>query len=164
MCAQSLVTLLHRARRQDDLDRLADQTHNAFLARFHSRTHRPAPPAVATAATAIAGATATETLVDTTADVRSRVGAPHKQQQQQQPAPPVGSVPLAAGDAAKNAMGMALFLRIQQTEPRLAGKITGMLLELELSELQPLLESAEALAERVLESKTVLAEAGFVIW
>lgn len=53
-------------------------------------------------------------------------------------------------------LGERLFPLIQQTQPELAGKITGMLLEMDNSELLHLLESPEALAQKVDEAVTVL--------
>ncbi len=49
----------------------------------------------------------------------------------------------------KQMLGERLFPLIQQTHPELAGKITGMLLEIDNSELLHMLESRESLRAKV---------------
>merc|ERR1719150_1171651 len=56
----------------------------------------------------------------------------------------------------KQMLGERLFARIQKTHPELAGKITGMLLEIENAELVHMLEAPDALHAKVDEAVTVL--------
>lgn len=57
---------------------------------------------------------------------------------------------------AKQMLGERLFPLIQNTHPELAGKITGMLLEIDNAELLHMLESQEALTAKVDEAVNVL--------
>jgi polyadenylate-binding protein len=59
----------------------------------------------------------------------------------------------------KQMLGEALFPQIQALDEANAGKITGMLLELDLNELLRLLEVPRELQDKVNEAKQVLAEA-----
>jgi len=56
----------------------------------------------------------------------------------------------------KQMIGERLFPLVQEYQPHLAGKITGMLLEIDNSELLHMLESRELLKEKVLEAVQVL--------
>lgn len=58
----------------------------------------------------------------------------------------------------KQLLGEVLYLRISPTQPELAGKITGMLLEMDNSELLHLLDSADALNSKINEALIVLQE------
>lgn len=58
----------------------------------------------------------------------------------------------------KQMLGERLYPQIAEMQPRLSGKITGMLLDMENTEILHLLESPEALTERVEEAVTVLRE------
>jgi polyadenylate-binding protein len=70
-----------------------------------------------------------------------------------------GALASASPEERKQILGESLFPRIRAVEPTQAGKITGMLLEsLESHELLHLLDSPEALQEKVEEARTVLKE------
>jgi len=58
----------------------------------------------------------------------------------------------------KQMLGEVIYMRIAATEPELAGKITGMLLEMDNLELLHLLESQEAMVAKVTEALVVLHE------
>lgn len=79
-----------------------------------------------------------------------------------QAAPAGGDMSLASTLAAaqpeqqKQILGERLFPHIQQINPELAGKITGMLLEMDNGELLNLLESPESLTAKVMEAIAVL--------
>merc|ERR1719146_116367 len=90
-------------------------------------------------------------------------GAGPQMQQQPQPQPsgpgaPLTSAALAAAPPAvqKQMLGEKLFPAIQRIQPELAGKITGMMLEMDNSELLILLESEAQLKHKVDEAMRVL--------
>jgi polyadenylate-binding protein len=58
----------------------------------------------------------------------------------------------------KQMLGERLYPLIHQQQPEYAGKITGMLLEMQTSELLHLLEDTEALENKITEAVEVLNE------
>jgi len=78
----------------------------------------------------------------------------------QQNGPTITAAALASAGPAeqKQMLGEALYPRIHETVPEMAGKITGMLLEMDNSELLHLLENDEALNGKVSEAIQVLNE------
>jgi len=82
-------------------------------------------------------------------------------------APPAAAAPQKLTAAAlararpeeeKQMLGEALYPLIHETQPELAGKITGMLLEMPTAELLHLLEDGDSLKSKVDEALTVLKE------
>merc|ERR1712187_441538 len=95
-------------------------------------------------------------------------GAPMPQQQQPpqqaqgqpQPGGPLNAATLAAAPppVQKQMIGEKLFPAIAKFQPELAGKITGMMLEMDNSELLILLESDQQLRIKVDEAMSVLQQ------
>merc|ERR1712151_796225 len=88
-----------------------------------------------------------------------------QQAQAQQPPPargPLNAAALAAAPPAaqKQMIGERLFPAIARTQPELAGKITGMMLEMDNSELLILLESEQQLKLKIDEALRVIQSAG----
>merc|ERR1719254_365440 len=86
---------------------------------------------------------------------------PQQQQAPQQGAPAGGPLTASALAAAppgvqKQMLGEKLFPAISKFQPELAGKITGMMLEMDNSELLILLESEQQLRSKVDEAMRVL--------
>merc|ERR1719194_223786 len=95
--------------------------------------------------------------------VKGKGGAP---QQSQPPggATTMGISPssLAAAPPAvqKQMLGEKLYGAINKIAPELAGKITGMMLEMDNAELLVLLDSPDQLTQKVMEARNVLTKAG----
>merc|ERR1719262_168508 len=92
---------------------------------------------------------------------------PMGQPMQQQAAPQVPAGDLTAAGLAsappgmqKQMLGEKLYAAISRTQPDMAGKITGMMLEMDNSELLILLESPEQLNAKVEEARRVLGAGG----
>merc|ERR1712125_286247 len=87
-------------------------------------------------------------------------GASQQPAQAQQPPPEAALTASALASATpemqKNMIGERLYPLIHASQPELAGKITGMLLEMDNSELLHLLESPEALTAKITEALQVL--------
>ena len=64
----------------------------------------------------------------------------------------------ASPEEQKQMLGEAIYPKIAATQPQLAGKLTGMILELPVGELLHLLEDDEALSSKVDEALNVLRE------
>jgi len=86
---------------------------------------------------------------------------PPQQQQPAQPGAPLQAASLAAAPPAvqKQMIGEKLFAAVSKFQPELAGKITGMMLEMDNSELLILLESDQQLKGKVDEALRVLETA-----
>lgn len=85
-----------------------------------------------------------------------------QQQQAQQAAPSSGLTAASLANASpaeqKQMLGETIYPKIHATQPELAGKITGMLLEMDNAELLVLLEDDPALEAKVQEALAVLYE------
>jgi polyadenylate-binding protein len=91
---------------------------------------------------------------------QGRWGAPQQQYRQAQAPVQVPQVQQPAQSAEeKTKLGMELYARVQQKQPTLAPKITGMLIELDVAEIHKLLASQPALDAKVAEAMQVLDEA-----
>lgn len=83
------------------------------------------------------------------------------------PAPPTADQPLTTAHLAaaqpemqKQILGERLFPLVHRLQPEMAGKITGMLLEMDNTELLNLLESPDSLSSKVDEAMAVLRQHG----
>jgi polyadenylate-binding protein len=84
--------------------------------------------------------------------------APPPPAQQQEGGLTAGALASAPPEQQKQLLGEALFPQIANLQPDLAGKITGMLLEMDNSELLLLIESPDSLEAKVDEAVNVLKE------
>merc|ERR1719235_959779 len=60
----------------------------------------------------------------------------------------------------KQMLGERIFANVSKMAPEMAGKITGMMLEMDNAELLLLLENPEQLNSKVTEARAVLAKSG----
>merc|ERR1719201_1836641 len=83
---------------------------------------------------------------------------PQPQQAQADPNAPLSAAALAAAPPAmqKQMLGGKIYQQVQKFQPEMAGKITGMMLEMDNSELLILLESEVQLKNKVAEAMKVL--------
>jgi len=95
----------------------------------------------------------------------ARNGPPPAQAGTAPPAASTGTLPLdtallssASPMEQKQMLGEVIYMRIVPSQPELAGKITGMLLEMDNAELLHLLESPDAMAAKVNEALSVLQD------
>ena len=91
-------------------------------------------------------------------NVRNAPMQPQPVQQAPQQGDPLTPAALAAAspEMQKNMIGERLYPLIHSSQPELAGKITGMLLEMDNGELLHLLESPDALKSKIHEAIQVL--------
>jgi len=95
----------------------------------------------------------------------ARNGPPPAQAGTAPPATGGGTLPLdpailssASPMEQKQMLGEVIYMRIVPSQPELAGKITGMLLEMDNAELLHLLENPDAMGSKVSEALAVLQE------
>jgi polyadenylate-binding protein len=98
---------------------------------------------------------------------QARQGAPQNRGGKQEAVLPGGTEPLtlatlvtAPPEMQKQLIGERLYPLIASQQPELAGKITGMLLEMDNAELLELLDNTEARTSKIVEAVRVLQEAG----
>jgi len=92
---------------------------------------------------------------------RNAAPAPVPQAPISQPEVPVltsGALASASPMEQKQMLGEVIYMKIAPSQPELAGKITGMLLEMDNAELLHLLESNESMNAKVTEALAVLQE------
>ncbi|NXN10361.1 PABP1 protein, partial [Indicator maculatus] len=132
------------------------------VANTSTQTMGPRPAAAATAATPVctvpqykyaAGVRNPQQHLNTQPQVAMQQPAVHVQGQEPLTASMLASAP---PQEQKQMLGERLFPLIQSMHPTLAGKITGMLLEIDNSELLHMLESPESLRSKVDEAVAVL--------
>jgi len=95
-----------------------------------------------------------------TSNVRNQPSQPTTQPEPTPTPLTVKALAAAPEEQKKQMIGESLFPLIKEQQPELAGKITGMLLEMDNGELLHLLESREALNEKIDEALTVLNQHG----
>ena len=72
----------------------------------------------------------------------------------------MGPPPAAQPEQRRAILGEQLYPLVERHEPSAAAKVTGMLLEMDQSEVIHLIESPEALSSKVQEAMAVLRQAG----
>merc|ERR1740121_2430159 len=92
-------------------------------------------------------------------------GGPQQQQQRDMAAQPLTAAMLAQAPPGmqKQMLGEKLYPAVSRLQPELAGKITGMMLEMDNSELLMMLESETQLRQKVEEALKVLQGGGGTI-
>ncbi|KAF5315514.1 hypothetical protein D9611_004746 [Ephemerocybe angulata] len=120
----------------------------------------PRAPAAGAPAAARAPAAPAAAAPRTPAAAPARAAAPAADAAPASDLPTVNPTALAGATPmeAKQLLGEVLYVRIATTQPELAGKITGMLLEMDNSELLHLLDTPDALNAKVNEALIVLQE------
>lgn len=125
------------------------------------RANGPPAPAPAPATNAAPSTTTRPAAGPTPAAPRAPAQQPAPRSAGGQPDLP-NITPAALANASpmeqKQMLGEVIYMRIASSQPELAGKITGMLLEMDNSELVHLLESNDALNAKVNEALSVLQD------
>merc|ERR1719498_306285 len=88
----------------------------------------------------------------------ARPAAPQQQQPPAQPQFNASTLAAAPPQIQKQMIGEKLYPLIAKIEPQMAGKVTGMMLEMDNSELLMLLESEQQLRSKVTEAIQVLSQ------
>ncbi|SPO39904.1 probable PAB1 - mRNA polyadenylate-binding protein [Pseudozyma flocculosa] len=118
----------------------------------------PAPPAGARPPAGVNGAPRGQPIPGQPMPPRGAAGRPAGMPEVGQPTLTAAALAKASPEEQKQMLGEAIYPKISATQPELAGKLTGMILELPVTELLHLLEENEALDAKVNEALQVLKE------